>query len=407
MKYFEMPAHGFSTSVSWKSCILRLDSNNKNVRYLVNYLVLTSRLSVKYVQCLNEMLTHRLLFKRELSKVAELLCNSVRNACGKTTTDAATSFERKVSPVSYCIDQVRKFDRDNYLATIFINDLKTKRIVFALRAFNVELSLVRDSTTNSDRAKLRLHFWSKLIEEIVRRNDRLDSNSDKLNAYYHYAPVAKELLDLFDLIEMDEMMKRRLNDLIGARVSSKVLGYKPFETMDELELYCCKSNSSIYHLAWSMSQQIHSVWNSPDDLITLLERISEKLGVAHGLSNVIRGISYNSKKNCCYVPKDVLEEFKLTNRDFIGKNFDAEKISLAVKKLALRCQTLLNEAYSDHSLVPNHFRQIFLPRVAIQDSLNRLKKCNYNLSNPALSVRNGLLPFDFWMASKYFRAPIL
>jgi phytoene/squalene synthetase len=142
-------------------------------------------------------------------------------------------------------------------------------------------------------------------------------------------------------------------------------------------------------------------------LVQGMGTISDDLGVAHGLSNVIRGIPYNSTKNCCYIPKDLLERYKLTNRDFVTKKLDGEKIRPVVEALANRCQELNDRVYGELGGLPSCFRRIFITRVAIQASLNRLKKCNYNICDPRVNSRNELLPLSLKLASIYFRAPIL
>lgn len=306
----------------------------------------------------------------------------------------------------FCVAHVRKYDRENYLAALCIRDPLLKRAVFCLRAFNVELSLVRDSTTNSDRAKIRFHFWSKLLEEIFRRDKTADLSLDKLTAYYNHTPIARELLDVFHLISLDDETRKWLSDLIGSRISSKVLGYKSFATLKELELYCSKSNSSIYHLGVISGQQLHNVWFSNYNIVTTAHRVSEDLGIAHGLSNIIRGIPYNASKSCCYVPDDLLKKHNLTSRDFTTKNLDGEKISPVVKSLAIRCQEFMKNAHYENRFIPNFFRDLFLPRVAIQSNLNKLKKCNYNILDQRLMRKDEMLPMKLWLCSKFHRFPI-
>lgn len=296
----------------------------------------------------------------------------------------------------YCLDHVKKCDRENYLAAIYIQDARLRRAVIALRAFNVELSLVRDLTTDSDRAKVRFHFWSKLVEEIAdRQKNRETASEEKLNAYYNYSPVAKELLDLFELVEINSQYQQRLQDLIGARVSSKVLGYKPFLTLSELESYCSKSNGSVYHLASMIADQLY-----PDHRSKLVYEVSESLGRAHGLSNIIRGIPYNSTKNCCYIPQDILGEYKLTTRDFVQPRLDPQKIAPIIEDLSSRCQNLLNEVHSAQTDLPKHARSLTLTRIAIQSYLSNLRRKNYNVCDPRLLRRNEILPLRLWFSSR-------
>lgn len=307
----------------------------------------------------------------------------------------------------FCLHHVRKYDRENYLAALCIKDRMLKRVVFALRAFNVELSLVRDMTTNSDRAKIRFHFWSKLIDEIIERNNRASIDLNKEVAYYKHTPLAKELLDLFYLVDVDEQIASYLKDLVGARVSSKVLGYKPFESISELELYCTKSNASIYHLALRVERQVRNIWSDHFDVTTTVDQCAHDMGIAQGLSNVIRGVPYNATKNCCYIPKDLLDDHQLTNRDFITKNLDGGKIRPLIKTMAEICQARMDLAIGRMGHLPKHYKNLFLPRVAIQSSLNTLKKCDYNICDSRVSKRNELLPLSLKLSSVYFRAPIL
>lgn len=348
------------------------------------------------------------------------------NGCASSSTserpnpnkESKSSTAKTIETYNFCLKHVEKYDRENYLAGLYINDNLLRRINIALRAFNVELSLIRDLSNNSDRAKIRFHFWSKLIDEIVLRNNQSDSTDEAKDlAYYRQTPVAKELLDLFSLVDVTKEVESLLRDLIGARVSSKVLGYQPFDSMDELELYCLKSNSAIYQLSWRLDALIrHTSENSCDNHDTsIFEQLSLDLGKAQGLSNIIRGIPYNSTKNCCYIPKDVLEQFDLSNRDFVGKNLDGAKIKPAVIFIADRCRVLLSQVYLNLSRLSSvsyyyqyrHLRNLFLPRVSIESNLKKLNRCDYNICEPSLRQRNELLALNLKLASIYYKAPVI
>lgn len=314
----------------------------------------------------------------------------------------------------YCVTHVRRFDRENYLAAIFIKDNLCRRAVFCLRAFNVELALVKDLTSDINRAKLRFHFWSKLIDELMRRNNEKDINVAKELAYYKQSPIAKELLDIFHLVNIEEDMEDQLRNLIGSRVSSKIMGDEPIESMDELELYCSKSNASIYQLSYKLSLHLHNKFQAEPLIDEPSKRICVNLGLAHGLANVIRGIPYNAAMRCCYIPKDLLDRTRLTREDFMiidrvkqKPTLDGHKIAPAVTILAHRCQELLKLVVRDQRDLPDYFRELYLPRVAIQSYLKRLRKCNYNVCDPRLHQKNGLLALSMKLATIYYRLPVL
>lgn len=311
-----------------------------------------------------------------------------------------------------CVLQSRRYDHENYLAGLCIKNDKTRRVMYALRAFNVELALIKDKTTNSDRAKMRFQFWTRLVDEIIKRNSGTENNlnEDKSAAYYRHSPVAKELLELFYHINIDDGMKEHLHDLIGARVSGKILGYQPFADMAELELYCLKSNAGIYHLCWAMSDQLNNKVGAKASGVVKLKAISDHLGVAQGLSNVLRAIPYNYEKNTCHIPVALLEEHKLTTRDFVSNmkrpQIDMGRVRPVIEFLANECATNLNIVHSQHLLLPRYYYQMFLPRVAIESYLRRLRKYDHDVFHPVVRQRDGRLPLNLWLRSKHFQAPI-
>lgn len=311
-----------------------------------------------------------------------------------------------------CLHQVKKYDRENYLAGLCIEDMRVRRAVIALRAFNVELSLIRDKTTDTDRAKIRFLFWSKLIDEIKARNHKVlnESDAEKADSYYKFTPVAKELIEVFQYVDFDDRSEKYMKDMIGARISPKVLGYESFKTMEDLELYCSKSNSSLYQLAGWISCQLNEVSLTNSQLHEKCQTVAYELGLAHGLVNVIRAIPYNATKGCCYVPESTLNDTGLTLNDFRlnlnRKNLDDVKAKPAVACLANRCQNILNRVHLMDRSLPNFLRVLFLPRVTVQSYLNKLHKCDYQICSKKLQTRNELLPFSLWLAKRFTRAPI-
>ena len=103
----------------------------------------------------------------------------------------ASSFNNKTSqkPVddyTYCINSVRKVDYENFLSTGLLRPSSLQRPAMAIRALNVELSLIRDQVSNTQIGKMRLEFWRETIDSIY---SSLNTNSiRKINH-----PVAREI----------------------------------------------------------------------------------------------------------------------------------------------------------------------------------------------------------------------
>lgn len=67
--------------------------------------------------------------------------------------------------LDYCVDTVRKHDYEHYLCALLVPQ-GARDAVFALRAFNVETSQIRDMVTDKQTGKMRLQFWRDTIDTI-------------------------------------------------------------------------------------------------------------------------------------------------------------------------------------------------------------------------------------------------
>jgi hypothetical protein len=67
--------------------------------------------------------------------------------------------------VSYCRDIVYRYDRENYIASLFY-PASTRPFVWALRAFNYELATIRDNVKESTLGRMRFQFWRDLIDQV-------------------------------------------------------------------------------------------------------------------------------------------------------------------------------------------------------------------------------------------------
>ena len=66
---------------------------------------------------------------------------------------------------AYCLDQVRRFDRDRYLAALFA-PAEPRADLFALYAFNLELAKIREVVREPMMGLIRLQWWRDCIGEI-------------------------------------------------------------------------------------------------------------------------------------------------------------------------------------------------------------------------------------------------
>ena len=85
-----------------------------------------------------------------------------------TATSATVAAE---SDAAYCLEQVRRFDRDRYLAALFARS-GPRADLLALYAFNLELAKIRELVREPMMGLIRLQWWRDCIAEIYAGNVR-------------------------------------------------------------------------------------------------------------------------------------------------------------------------------------------------------------------------------------------
>src|SRR5215471_2113760 len=69
------------------------------------------------------------------------------------------------SDAAYCLDQVRRFDRDRYLTALFAAPA-ARGDLMALYAFNLEVAKTRETVREPMMGLVRLQWWRDCIAEI-------------------------------------------------------------------------------------------------------------------------------------------------------------------------------------------------------------------------------------------------
>lgn len=71
-----------------------------------------------------------------------------------------------MAELSYCARQVRDFDNDRFLASLFADDA-VREDLFALYAFNLELSKIRETVSEPMIGRMRLQFWRDAVPGVI------------------------------------------------------------------------------------------------------------------------------------------------------------------------------------------------------------------------------------------------
>lgn len=203
------------------------------------------------------------------------------------------------------------------------------------------------------------------------------------------------------MLSRGNLSKHWLKKLVTIRSESKYLSDFPFQTLSEIETYCDSSVTPIYYLLNEKIIQLSS--NSNAGFRIELDHIASHLGKAQGITNILRGIRHNAAHRRCYIPLELLVKHKCTHEDFL-RSRTSKPVSDAIFETASQANSHLEhciELLKKLSKSRSKFKQVFLPAFAVQKYLKQLQKFDFNIFEPKLYQKNGLLPLQLWWKSKY------
>ena len=241
----------------------------------------------------------------------------------------------------HCQELVRKGDKDRYLSCLFGPDAARPHL-FALYAFNVEISRIRETVSEPQIGLVRQQWWLDTIDGIYagRTPDH---------------PVAQALALA---IENGDLPKHALRDLIIAREFD--LYDDPTPTLVDLEGYLGETSSSLIQMA----------------ALILGKGAAEAAGlagVAFGLAGVLR------LQKSRYLPRDMVQ--RLGEKETINQ-------------LCTHARKRLTEARALHGNIPPLALPAFLPASLTELYLRRIER------GGSLEVSQFRRQFTLWWAAR-------
>lgn len=289
----------------------------------------------------------------------------------KDTRTAATREDEYCS--KYCMGLVEKYDYENYLSTLLLPK-GLRPAAFALRAFNVEVSRsVGAQISEPQIAKLRLKFWYDSIDKCF--------DPEGSQSYVKDQPVLRELSRTIGTRKLNKMYLRRL---VTARDRAP---NKAFETLRELEEYADQTCSSLLHLLVELS-----------DVKNLqVDHAASHLGKAQGIAMLLRAIPHTGRQQAVCVPLEVLIKHGVSQERILRSDRNDKGVEECIFEVAGMANTHLKLTRQMMPQVPRLVRKIFLPAVATEGYLERLRRSHFQLKDPSCVKRDTILPARlFW-----------
>ncbi|MBU1425019.1 MAG: presqualene diphosphate synthase HpnD [Gammaproteobacteria bacterium] len=192
-----------------------------------------------------------------------------------------------MTPDQYCQYKAAASGSSFYNSFRFLSKDK-RRAIIALYAFCREVDDVVDECTDEEVARTTLNWWRDQVAAIY--------NGDPIH------PVARALVEIVEEYNLPQEYLQEIID--GMEMDLDHFLYPDFES---LQLYCYR----VAAVVGLLSAEIFGY----SDRQTL--KYAHDLGIAFQLTNIIRDVGEDAKRNRIYLPMDELEKFDVSATDIL------------------------------------------------------------------------------------------
>jgi NADH dehydrogenase [ubiquinone] 1 alpha subcomplex assembly factor 6 len=255
--------------------------------------------------------------------------------------------------LSYVADQVRRFDHDRFLTTLFV-PAQRREAVLSLFAFNLELARARELVREPMMGLMRLQWWRDAIEGI-----------------YGGAPRRHEVVAPLAAAIRDHRLERPLLDrLIDAREAD--MNPAPPADMAALADYAAATSGTLTRLVMAVL--------AGGDLPPGAGDAAEAIGCAWALTGLVRAVPFHARARRLYLPQSLIDRAGLD----VGQLFELR----SSPALAEACRVVVKAA--GERLADGRMRGRAVPR-ALRPALLPATLADLYLATLA---RTGCDPFD-------------
>ena len=245
-----------------------------------------------------------------------------------------------MTPKQYCQEKAAKSGSSFYYSFMFLPKQKREAIT-ALYAFCREVDDVVDECTELKVAQVKLAWWKDEVRNLY------------LKKPIH--PVTKALEPVIQQFQLDEEYFHEIID--GMEMD---LNFNRYEDFKQLQLYCYRVASVVGIL----SAQIFGFENRK----TL--KFAHDLGMAFQLTNIIRDVGEDARRNRIYLPLDELAKFNVTEDDIL-KSRESDAVNRLLDAQIERAEMYYDKALNELPAEDKKSQRVGLIMTAIYRTLLR------------------------------------
>ena len=245
-----------------------------------------------------------------------------------------------MTPKQYCQEKAAKSGSSFYYSFMFLPKQKREAIT-ALYAFCREVDDVVDECTELKVAQVKLAWWKDEIRNLYQNKPIHPVTKALEPVIKQYQLNEEHFLEIIDGMEMD-------------------LNFNRYEDFKQLQLYCYRVASVVGIL----SAQIFGFKNRK----TL--KFAHDLGMAFQLTNIIRDVGEDARRNRIYIPLDELAKFNITEEDIL-RSRESDTVKMLLENQIERAESYYDKALNELPAEDKKSQRVGLIMTAIYRTLLR------------------------------------
>lgn len=289
---------------------------------------------------------------------------------------AASATATAESDAAYCLEQVRRFDRDRYLAALFARS-GPRADLLALYAFNLELARIRELVREPMMGLVRLQWWRDCIAEIYAGNARRHQVAQPLAAAVARHGLPRDSLDrLIDAREAD-MDGGAPADLAALIAYAESTG----GALLELAVRIVRGDGAAAAPALSAARDLGTGW---------------------ALTGLVRAIPFHARAKRVYMPQALMAEAGVAVDDLLELRPGAGLPAVA-RRICTEAEQRLARAQAILPRPPRAAYPVFLMAVLARRQLGVLKASGFDVFDARLAAMPPATPWPLagaWLRGK-------
>ncbi|MCP5365722.1 MAG: squalene/phytoene synthase family protein [Hyphomicrobiales bacterium] len=243
---------------------------------------------------------------------------------------------------------VRRWDNDRFVCSLFA-PAGQRADLMVLYAINLEVSFIRERTTEPMVGRIRLQWWREAIEDVF----------DGGQARH---PL---LLSLGELVRRCELDRSHFRDILAAR--ERDFDDEPPPTLNELIAYAEGTSASLAKLSLKVLGADTEANRA----------VARDVGIVWALTGLVRSVPFQLRAQRLYLPQSVMEAAGF-DRSRVARPGDNDALRRAVTPVVECAETFVRDARARRHAVTPEALPILLWMTLAGGYLKRIRKSNFN-----------------------------